>query len=321
MGDKHPDPEPISLADFEQPSDEDEAEDWENDAGTSNTSNSSSSSSCGDSNSSDDSGSGSEQEDVKDYKRGGYHPLKPKDFLNNRYLIIRKLGWGHFSTVWMAFDQVDGDFKALKVVRSATTYTETARDEIALLLHAAQADATDPRRDRIVRLHDHFELDGPFGHHIVLVLEITGPSLFSVSRRAGNVGLKLQTVRNLTRRILEGLAYMHDSAQMIHTDLKPENVSLDIGYDEKLQLAKEALKFSQENRAMPKSMVSTYFYKRQQENQNPGSPMECNSAEETSSSHVADVLEQTKPDGNGMDEGDRGHLSSDVRKSEMVIRN
>lgn len=57
------------------------------------------------------SGSGSEQEDAKDYRKGGYHPLKANDFLKNRYLIIRKLGWGHFSTVWMAFDQDEKDFK------------------------------------------------------------------------------------------------------------------------------------------------------------------------------------------------------------------
>ena len=75
------------------------------------------------------SGSGSEQEDLKDYKRGGYHPLKPKCFLNNRYLIIRKLGWGHFSTVWMAFDQIDRDLKALKVSNSMK-FPTTVSDKI-----------------------------------------------------------------------------------------------------------------------------------------------------------------------------------------------
>lgn len=129
----------------------DEAPDeWENETASTRSS-TSGSTSCSDSDGSSTGGSGSEQEDLKDYKRGGYHPLKPRDFLNNRYLIIRKLGWGHFSTVWMAFDQSDGDFKALKVVRSASTYTETARDEIELLLHSAKADPEDHRKDRLVR--------------------------------------------------------------------------------------------------------------------------------------------------------------------------
>ncbi|OWA51429.1 Serine/threonine-protein kinase SRPK [Hypsibius exemplaris] len=248
------------------------------------------------------SGSGSEQEDLKDYKRGGYHPLKPKDFLHDRYLIIRKLGWGHFSTVWMAFDQTDRDFKALKVVRSAGTYTETARDEIELLQHAAKADPADSRRERLVHLHESFEIDGPFGHHVVLVMEITGPSLFSVGRRAGNSGLKLQTVRNITKRVLEGLAYMHDKAHMIHTDLKPENISLAIGFAEKLQMAKEALKYTNDHLPMPKSMVCTYFWEKcaeEQENRRPGSATAATSAaglrtssdtEALASSVVCDLL-------------------------------
>ena len=98
---------------------DDKSEDESHDSGSHSSEDSDSGSDSGSSRSgstvSTFSGSGSEQEDLRDYKRGGYHPLRPKDFLNNRYLIIRKLGWGHFSTVWMAFDQVDQDFKALKV--------------------------------------------------------------------------------------------------------------------------------------------------------------------------------------------------------------
>lgn len=45
-----------------------------------------------------------EQEDPRDYCKGGYHPVKIGDLLNNRYHIVRKLGWGHFSTVWLSWD-------------------------------------------------------------------------------------------------------------------------------------------------------------------------------------------------------------------------
>lgn len=40
-----------------------------------------------------------EQEDPKDYRRGGYHPVNIGDVFNAKYHVIRKLGWGHFSTV------------------------------------------------------------------------------------------------------------------------------------------------------------------------------------------------------------------------------
>lgn len=45
-----------------------------------------------------------EQEDPADYGKGGYHPVKIGDLFNTRYHVIRKLGWGHFSTVWLCWD-------------------------------------------------------------------------------------------------------------------------------------------------------------------------------------------------------------------------
>lgn len=46
-----------------------------------------------------------EEEDINDYKQGGYHRLNIGDTLQNgRYKVQLKLGWGHFSTVWLAYD-------------------------------------------------------------------------------------------------------------------------------------------------------------------------------------------------------------------------
>jgi serine/threonine-protein kinase SRPK3 len=48
-----------------------------------------------------------EEEDMEDYKRGGYHYISVGDvFHEGRYVTLRKLGWGHFSTVWLARDTV-----------------------------------------------------------------------------------------------------------------------------------------------------------------------------------------------------------------------
>ena len=35
---------------------------------------------------------------------GGYHPVKIGDLFHQRYHVVRKLGWGHFSTVWLCWD-------------------------------------------------------------------------------------------------------------------------------------------------------------------------------------------------------------------------
>lgn len=55
------------------------------------------------------------------------------EVLINRYVIVQKLGWGHFSTVWLAKDIKFNTFVALKIQRSASHYLEAAFDEVEIL--------------------------------------------------------------------------------------------------------------------------------------------------------------------------------------------
>lgn len=45
-----------------------------------------------------------QQEDPKEYGPGGYHPVYIGDVYYGRYKVLRKVGWGHFSTVWLVWD-------------------------------------------------------------------------------------------------------------------------------------------------------------------------------------------------------------------------
>lgn len=45
------------------------------------------------------------QEEMSKYRPGGFHPVCLGDtFKNGRYKIHHKLGWGGYSTVWLAKD-------------------------------------------------------------------------------------------------------------------------------------------------------------------------------------------------------------------------
>ena len=46
---------------------------------------------------------------------GGYHPVKVGETYGGRYTVLQKLGWGHFSTVWLVQDARTGQHAALKV--------------------------------------------------------------------------------------------------------------------------------------------------------------------------------------------------------------
>ena len=75
----------------------------------------------------------SEDEGMPDYKIGGYHPIHVGEILLDRYVIIQKLGWGHFSTVWLTKDLRYNSYVALKVQKSAQHYVEAAYDEVDIL--------------------------------------------------------------------------------------------------------------------------------------------------------------------------------------------
>ncbi|KAL2134831.1 hypothetical protein VTI74DRAFT_10727 [Chaetomium olivicolor] len=59
-------------------------------------------------------------ENVEGYEIGGYHPTVIGDvFLDGRYEVAHKLGWGTYSTVWLASDRVSDRYVALKIVVAA----------------------------------------------------------------------------------------------------------------------------------------------------------------------------------------------------------
>ena len=54
-------------------------------------------------------------------------------------------------------------YAALKVVKSAKHYTETALDEIMLIRSVRDTDPFDPYRLKTVQLYDDFKINGPNG--------------------------------------------------------------------------------------------------------------------------------------------------------------
>jgi len=52
-----------------------------------------------------------------------------REIMESRYVVLKKLGWGHFSTVWLAFNLSDKKIYALKILKSHKKYLDSAFDE------------------------------------------------------------------------------------------------------------------------------------------------------------------------------------------------
>ncbi|XP_060925015.1 SRSF protein kinase 1b [Limanda limanda] len=199
-----------------------------------------------------------EQEDPNDYCRGGYHHVKIGDLFNGRYHVIRKLGWGHFSTVWLAADIQEKRYVAMKVVKSAEHYTETALDEIKLLKSVRNTDANDPNRDKVVQLLDDFKISGINGSHVCMVFEVLGYHLLKWIIKSNYQGLPQPCVKSIIQQVLQGLDYLHTKCKIIHTDIKPENILLTVNEPYIKKMAAEATQWQKSGAAPPSgSAVST----------------------------------------------------------------
>lgn len=93
------------------------------------------------------------------------------------------------------------NFVALKVIKSAQHYTETAADEIRLLEAIRQNESQHPYCEKIVRLLNHFTIRGVNGVHTCLVFEALGCSLYKIIVKNNFQGLPIKMVKSIIRQV------------------------------------------------------------------------------------------------------------------------
>jgi hypothetical protein len=106
------------------------------------------------------------------YRPRGYHPIAIGDVLVNRYTIVHKLGYGGWSTIWLARDATVGRYVAIKI-----GLADSGSREIDILRELSGPNTTrataHPGQSAIPEVLDIFAIHGPNGTHNVLV---TAPS-------------------------------------------------------------------------------------------------------------------------------------------------
>lgn len=147
-------------------------------------------------------------------------------------------------------------YVAIKIVKSAHHFAETAKDEIKILKSVRDSEPSNPRRQKTVQLLDDFKITGVNGTHICMVFEVLGDNLLKLIRKSNYRGIPIENVKSITRQVLEGLDYLHTCCKIIHTDIKPENVLLCVDEQYVRSLANEATELYVMNYKMFPSFVS-----------------------------------------------------------------
>ncbi|KFY88321.1 hypothetical protein V500_06430 [Pseudogymnoascus sp. VKM F-4518 (FW-2643)] len=166
---------------------------------------------------------------AEDYHPGGYHPVHLGDVFNDgQYKVIRKLGEGSFSTVWLARDVRNSRCVALKILVSNPS---ESTKELQILQHIAQVAPVEGNQ-HITKLLGEFEHEGPNGVHKCLVFEPMGPSVntmvqelpqFKPRRKSMVVRYPPQMAKRILKQSLQALAFLRHSG-IAHGDFQPGNI-------------------------------------------------------------------------------------------------
>lgn len=95
------------------------------------------------------------------------------------------------------------NYVALKVIKSAPHYTETAADEIRLLEAIRTNESQHPYCEKIVRLLNNFTIRGVNGVHTCLVFEALGCSLYKLIVKNNFQGLPIRIVKSIVRQVTQ----------------------------------------------------------------------------------------------------------------------
>lgn len=143
------------------------------------------------------------------YERGGYHPVLIDNLLHNRYRIVDKLGFGGYSTIWLARDEEEKRYVAVKIGISVPTLPRREQ-EILRALHDSYS--ISEKVTALPTILDSFAVHGPNGTHPCYILT---PAQGNLKEASFSRLFPIQVARALSAKLVTAVAAVH-SRGLVH---------------------------------------------------------------------------------------------------------
>ena len=170
----------------------------------------------------------------------GYFPAwLGQSFLGGKYIVVRKLGWGQYSSVWLARDRelvigitttihtrIDlswsrldrySALKILTVEASAMNAKDLDEEGILQRILKSRKEVHHPGAAHVLSLFDSFRFNGPLGEHLCLVTEVLSFDLNFFRKAQPDSRVSIPIVKRIVRQILLGLEFLHTQCGIVHT--------------------------------------------------------------------------------------------------------
>ncbi|KAF8072141.1 kinase-like domain-containing protein [Lyophyllum atratum] len=168
----------------------------------------------------------------------GYNPLSlgqriSAEQMVGTYEIVRKLGFGGHSTVWLAkYSPLLSDsttktrFMAIKVltVNFTTGCIYGQVFEIDSMQRITRANPKHPGYEHCLAMRDGFVSMSYHGPHLTIATDVLGSDTMNLQLRQPNSTFSVHVTKRIIKQILLALDYLHRDCGLVHRDLKPQNV-------------------------------------------------------------------------------------------------
>ncbi|MCH0628666.1 dual-specificity kinase family protein [Kocuria palustris] len=182
----------------------------------------------------------------------GHYIIKINEVFANRFVIIKLLGQGTFGKVVQAYDKVNRQHVAIKIIRNIQKYRDAARIELRILSTLKKFD--NDNLNHCLHLRECFDYRG----HICIVTDLLKQLLYDFLELNKFIAFPGSQIQAIAKQLIRSVTFLHD-LNLIHTDLKPENILLhDDGYSKKpltlstLITAFLAIQLLQKHHSLPK---------------------------------------------------------------------
>ncbi|KAK2810901.1 hypothetical protein FQN50_002492 [Emmonsiellopsis sp. PD_5] len=170
-----------------------------------------------------------EEQTLPQYHERLYYPVKIGEVFKDQYRVIAKLGYGAYSTVWLAWNERAKQYTSLKVCVSQDTESSPIINEINMLRRLRRFADTE-QRDLpgvgFTRLADDiFDIDG---QHYCIASKPQGQSIRVLQETFPNGILPKLLVKSIIHRLWFSVNWFHSTCGVIHTDISPQNVLMQL---------------------------------------------------------------------------------------------
>ncbi|PKX99960.1 kinase-like protein [Aspergillus campestris IBT 28561] len=169
-------------------------------------------------------------ERLENYRPGGYHPVQIGDHFQGRYRVVHKLGYGSYSTTWLARDERLNTYVAVKVCTANSNPKEA--DIISTLTRSPCSPAHNLGQAMIPFILNRFTIHGPNGTHACYVTAPARASLSGLKDGSWIRLFQLEVARSLAAQLVLAVDYVHAQG-FVHGDLHLGNILLKVppGFD------------------------------------------------------------------------------------------